>query len=173
MKTMLMTSLLCATCLCSHAQGMGAMQPSECTLPEVAAAWRAEPGSVELQTDTVAPTVSGVVGRPYRVTLQPCAGKFCTPGTWAGLFPVTVPHDGRYRVAINDMSAWLDVFSAAGKNEGVMCEHAGCAPIRKIVQFDLKAGQQWVQIVTRKPAELDFLVVPVRSGSPTLDLKSH
>jgi hypothetical protein len=54
-----------------------------------------------------------------------------------------------------------------------MCEHAGCAPIRKIVQFDLKAGQQWVQIVTRKPAELDFLVVPVRSGSPTLSLKSH
>lgn len=173
MRSLLMTSLLCVIFSWGHAQGMGAMQPSECTLPEVAAAWRTQPGTLERQTDTVPPAASGLVGTPYRVTLQPCAGKFCEPGTWAGLFPVTVPHDGRYRVAVNDMSAWLDVFSVTGKNEGVMCEHAGCAPIRKIVQFDLKAGQQWVQIVTRKPTELDFLVVPVRSVSPTLNLKAH
>lgn len=169
MKTLLMTSLLCVLGAGSHAHDMN-KTPTECTLPELAAAWRTQPGSLERQTDTVPPAVSGVIGTPYQAVLQPCSGKFCEAGTWAGLFAVTVPQDGRYRVAVNDMSAWLDVFSVAGKNDGLMCEHAGCAPIRKIVQYDLKAGQHWVQIVTRKPAELVFLMVPVKSGSAISNL---
>lgn len=152
-----------------HAHGPNGIQTVECTLPDVVAAWRNPTGSLEGQTDIVAPSRSGEAGIPYRVSLQPCASKYCEPGTWAGLFPIFIPRDGRYRVAVDDMSAWVDVFSAFGKNDGLMCEHAGCAPIRKIVQFELKAGQQWVQLVTRKPTELGFLVVPVVGGKGSLN----
>lgn len=162
MNTKLFASLLLFVSLGTAAQERSAAM-TDCSLPDVAHAWQVHGKALPTLTEALVSTSAGQPGESYRVALLPCADKQCHPGSRAGLFHIHIPADGRYRVAVSDMSVWLDVLSSPGKAEGVMCEHAGCAPIKKIVQFDLKAGPNWVQLSTRKELnEVQFLVMPVR-----------
>jgi hypothetical protein len=131
-----------------------------CEWPELQAAWSGPGRSVAGVWQRDAADLASEVGQALRVRLEPCAFDWCKPGSHAAMVKVNVPRDARYRVAIDQM-AWIDVYTATEKLEGVMCEHSGCQPIRKILQYDLKAGHHWVSVQGRSPSEIGVLVIGV------------
>lgn len=145
----------------AHAQMQHRDASRECTLPDVASAWARPHATMPTRLDTIGADRAGDVGQPYRGALAPCSGTHCKPGQFFGLFPVRVLMPGRYRVAV-DVPVWIDVVTSSGLAEGLVCEHTGCEPIRKIMQFELKAGIQWVSLAGARPGEVGFLVLPVR-----------
>jgi hypothetical protein len=140
-------------------QSVRASQPS-CQLPEVMAAWRKPPASIATVTARQAGDLAGHTEQPYRVTLQPCAADWCKAGSYAAMVKVDIAQAGRYRVAVDSM-LWIDLHSAGQKLEGVLCEHSGCAPLRKIVQFDVSAGPHWVTLEGREAGEVGLMVARV------------
>ena len=141
------------------------MQPRSknqtCTLPDVAATWAKPHSAMATRLDTVAADQAGEAGQPYRGELKPCSGPHCKPGQYFGMFPVRVLLPGRYRVAV-DVPLWIDVVTETGLAEGLMCEHTGCDPVRKIMQFELKTGVQWIALSGARPGEVGFALLPVR-----------
>jgi hypothetical protein len=86
-------------------------------------------------------------------------------GTYAGVFALSIPSSGRYRIAI-DGPYWIDVV-ADGKlvppsdYEGLH----GCPAPRKIVEFLLERAQQLVlQLSGATQATLRLTITPVPKG---------
>ncbi len=141
------------------AQTMSHSVGSSCTLKELMRAWQRPPASFPTFTGIVDTDVRAQVEQPYRVVLNACVRDGCKPNSFEGAFPVEIRTPGRYRIAI-DQPAWIDVIGDSGKIEGLLCEHPGCNPIRKIVQFELPAGRHWLHLSAAFQAEVGFLVAP-------------
>jgi hypothetical protein len=110
----------------------------------------------------------------YRVILLP-AGQVSFPvapgktspgeGTYAGVFTLTVPAAGKYRIAI-DSAFWIDVVAngtlvAASDYEG---QHDCQAP-RKIVEFVLDGKKPWVlQLSGASQAAVRLTITPASVG---------
>lgn len=155
----LMTLLLLLVTSNAPAQTMSHSVEASCTLKELMRTWQRPPASFPTFAGTVATDVRAQVDQPYRVVLNACMREGCKPDSFEGTFPLDIRTPGRYRIAI-DQPAWIDVIGDSGKVEGLMCEHTGCQPIRKIVQFELKAGRHWLQLSAAARAEIGFLVAP-------------
>lgn len=158
----LLTSLAAlAMASASPAQSMSDRPDARCTLPEVLLAWSRPPASIATVTERRAADVAAQVDRPYRLSLSACASPWCKPGSHAAMVKVHVPQPGRWRVALDTMM-WIDVWTADARQDGVLCEHHGCLPLRKIVQYDLAAGPHWVVVEGRHPGESHLLLTRVR-----------
>jgi hypothetical protein len=132
----------------------------ECQLPEVARAWHQLPVSFPTVQRRDAGDMAAAVAQPYRVNLSPCAAEWCKPGSYAAMVKMRFSASGRYRVAVDQM-LWVDVYSQDTTLEGVLCEHSGCDPIRKIVQFDVSSGDHWVVAESKWAGEFGLLVTKV------------
>jgi len=141
------------------ADGKGPV-PAICEWPELPAAWHAPGRSVAGVQQREASDLASDVGQVLRIQLEPCAAEWCKPGSFAAMVKVHVPKEARYRVAVDQM-VWIDVYATSDKLEGLMCEHSGCQPVRKIVQYDFKAGSHWVAVQGRSAGELGVLVIGV------------
>lgn len=126
-------------------QSQPVMQQSggACSLPGVLQAWNQAPLSTANVSDRRSSDLAAGVNQPYRVSLAPCVAAWCKAGSYAAMVKFEIPQSGRWRVALDTM-LWIDVWTADGKQEGVLCEHHGCQPLRKIVQYDLRPGPHWV-----------------------------
>ena len=102
-------------------------------------------------------------------TLQRC--ELLALATQALQPNLTIHPDARLREM--DFGAWeghawdsigqsaIDVWTADAKQEGVLCEHHGCQPLRKIVQYDLKPGAHWVVLEGKAPGDTGLLLTRV------------
>jgi hypothetical protein len=141
-------------------QGSQSQSVAACQLPEVLNAWSKPVLSVASVAHRNANDLGGTVQSPYRVQLLACAADWCKPGSFAAMVKIDLPQQGRYRVAVDEM-LWIDVLTATQKVEGLLCEHSGCQPIRKIVQYDLKAGPHWIVLESKMPGDSGLLVTKV------------
>lgn len=152
----MMTSLLAAMLL----------QAAPTTAP-VCAATVAPPMGLEAWA-----TVSGIAtdaiepGRTMRLKLQPIAAvklallpeRPPAPGTFGGLYRVTIATAGTYRVALA-AGAWIDLIHsgksvfASGHMEG-----PACSGIRKIVDFALEPGSYMLQLSGAKATDMRVLI---------------
>jgi len=96
----------------------------------------------------------------YRVSLSRCNSAWCEPASHAAMVKIDVPQGGRWRVALDTM-LWIDVWNGDTKLTGVLCEHHGCQPLRKIVQYDLQPGAHWVVLLGKAAGESGVLVTRV------------
>lgn len=131
-----------------------------CTLPNVLQAWQKPAASIAPASERNAAGLAGSVNQPYRVALAPCTAVWCKPGGHAAMVKIDIPQAGRWRVALDTM-LWIDVWTADAKQEGVLCEHHGCSPLRKIVQYDLKPGPHWVVVDGTAPGDTGLLLTRV------------
>lgn len=143
---------------------------------------QAAPAAAPACTATVAPpagleawsTISGIAtdpiapGRTTGLMLQPAATvKFAlapervpAPGTFGGVYHVSIAAAGTYRLALSS-GAWIDLvrdgksLTSAGHMEG-----AACSGIRKIVDFALEPGTYALQLSGAKGAEMRVLIAP-------------
>lgn len=142
----------------AQAQMQASQMPvSECQLPELMLNWRRPPASLSTVSVRAASDTAGQTDQPYRVTLQPCQADWCKPGSHAAMLKMAITQAGRYRVAVDSM-LWIDLYSNAQKLEGVLCEHSGCQPLRKIVQYDVLPGSHWVVLEGRETGDVGLLV---------------
>lgn len=143
------------------AQMRQASPPAECTVPDLLQAWARPAASMPTFQDTIGSEQAGSVGQLFRVRLEACSSASCKPDHFYGLFPIRVLVAGRYRIAV-DAPVWIDVVTRSGLAEGLMCEHLGCDPVRKVMQFELKPGVQWVALSGKRGADISFVVLTVR-----------
>ncbi|HEX7695069.1 MAG TPA: hypothetical protein VF409_11305 [Sphingomonas sp.] len=117
-------------------------------------------------------TVSGIAtdpieaGRPTDMKLQPVAvltfalppERSPTPGTFGGVYHVTIATAGTYRIALA-AGAWIDLVrdGEAVATSGHM-EGAPCSGIRKIVDFVLDPGTYTLQLSGAKTADMRLLI---------------
>jgi hypothetical protein len=120
-------------------------------------AWTSAPG---MTADLIAP------GKNIMLTLQPADGvtfpmpleRKPIPGTFGGVYHVTVAAAGTYRVVLQN-GAWIDLvrdgksLTSVGHMEGTPC-----SGIRKIVDFDLQPGIYIVQLSNAKTAQMRILI---------------
>lgn len=120
-------------------------------------AWTSAPG---MTADVIAP------GKNIMLTLQPADSvtfpmpleRKPIPGTFGGVYHVTVAAAGTYRVVLQN-GAWIDLvrdgksLTSVGHMEG-----APCSGIRKIVDFDLQPGTYIVQLSNAKTAQMRILI---------------
>lgn len=103
--------------------------------------------------------------RTYEITLHPQTAVDFTvepgrvlldEGSYAGFLAVTVPDPGRYRFSFSAAS-WVDVVGD-GKNldPARFAGRHACKPLRKLVEYDLDAGKQYMLMLSgaSKPAML-------------------
>lgn len=151
-----------------------AVQAQDCTPEAIAAArgavWEtwARPAPLAAGQDaTGAPAVKA--GSAVRLTLVPMAsirlaakpGKAATdakaPG-FGGIVAFTAPTAGRYRIALQT-PAWVDVVSNGRSVPSQRHGHGeACSGIRKIVDFDLPAGNHHIQISNDDKSETTLMV---------------
>lgn len=158
---MMLPVVAVAMAAAAHAQPMTPRTDAPCSMPEVLQAWSRPPASIAPVTERRVSDVAGQVDRPYRLTLAACSAPWCKAGSHAAMVKIHVPQAGRWRVALDTM-LWIDVWTADAKQEGVLCEHHGCLPLRKVVQYDLAAGPHWVVVEGRAPGESHLLLTRVR-----------
>jgi hypothetical protein len=107
-----------------------------------------------------------ILGTAADATLQPTPTiKFTIdpskPGgsvSHGGLFAFTVPAAGKYRVALGS-GAWIDVIE--DKKAAVSTAHGhgpDCTGVRKMVDYDLKAGRHILQVSANGAPELTLMV---------------
>jgi hypothetical protein len=159
MNRWLSLSVWLAACA-ANAQPMTQAADPACTLPELLMAWNKPPASIATVTERRASDLAGSVNQPYRASLAPCAAAWCAPGSHAAMVKINVPQAGRWRVALDTM-LWIDVWNANARQEGVLCEHHGCQPLRKIVQYDLQPGTHWVVLQGKAPGDSGLLLTRV------------
>lgn len=120
-------------------------------------AWSGAPG---MTADVIAP------GKNIALTLQPVEGvtfplvpaRPPAPGTFGGVYHVTIATAGTYRVALQK-GAWIDLVrdgkpsASSGHMEG-----APCSGIRKIVDFALQPGTYAVQLSGAKTSDMRILI---------------
>lgn len=109
----------------------------------------------------------------YRIVLLPAsqvalpvtAGKTSPDGTYAGVFALTVPAAGKYRVAI-DAAFWIDI--AANGKLVPASDYEGrhdCNAPRKIVEFVLDGKAPWVlQLSGASQAAVRLTITPAAVG---------
>jgi hypothetical protein len=95
------------------------------------------------------------VGRTYSAALTASEGmtyvvplpKPAAPGTFGGLFTLTVDTAGTYSIALGE-GAWIDVAPAAGKVLSSVAHGHGpaCTSIHKVVDFALQPGAYVIQV---------------------------
>lgn len=120
-------------------------------------AWSVAPG---MTADVIAP------GKNIALTLQPIDSvtfpmpleRKPAPGTFGGVYHVTVATAGIYRVALQN-GAWIDLVRD-GKSLTSVAHTEGppCSGIRKIVDFALQPGTYVVQISGAKVAQTRILI---------------
>ena len=68
-------------------------------------------------------------------------------GPFAGLLPMTVPRDGRYRIG-TDRALWIEVVAGQARLEPLAFEmQTGCPTLFKAVVYELKAGPRyWLEL---------------------------
>lgn len=109
------------------------------------------------------------IGTSVRATLHPLADlaftvpppqKASPPATQGGLFAFAVTRPGRYRVALGT-PAWVDVVAAGRTATAVAHGHGpACSGIRKMVDFDLRAGRYLLQVAGHEGSALTLMVTP-------------
>ncbi|MER2539270.1 MAG: hypothetical protein ABTQ26_08510 [Azonexus sp.] len=132
---------------------------SVCQIPLITQTWNKAPRLVEGSNSRINSN-AGTTEQPYRLALKECLSNECNNAAFQASIPINIPKNGRYRVAIDQM-LWIDTYDQKSKLEGVLCEHSGCAPIRKIVQYDLQAGLHWVTLSGKAASEVGLLVTEV------------
>lgn len=160
MREALIALSLSLSVVAAAAQPMMKPAAGTCTLPDVLTAWHKPPASIAPVAERRMGDLAGSVNQPYRVSLAPCSAAWCKPGGHAAMVKVDVPQAGRWRVALDTM-LWIDVWTADAKQEGVLCEHHGCQPLRKIVQYDLQPGPHWVVLEGKAPGDTGLLLTRV------------
>lgn len=100
--------------------------------------------------EEVAPIMPGL--QPLSATLLHADGvaHTVTPkrsGPFAGLVPVAVPHDGRYRIS-TDAALWIEVVTGAERLAPQAFEmQSACPTLFKTVEYQLKADRRyWVEL---------------------------
>ncbi|WP_066826150.1 hypothetical protein [Sphingomonas mali] len=120
-------------------------------------AWSVAPG---MTADVIAP------GKTIALTLQPVDGvtfplplpRKPAPGTFGGVYHVTIATAGTYRVALQN-AGWIDLvrdgksLTSVGHMEGPTC-----SGIRKIVDFALQPGRYTLQLSGAKTAQMRILI---------------
>jgi hypothetical protein len=166
MARIVVPTLLMVAGHASHAQH-GTGSAAKCSLLELEKTWHRSAAQVpELTHRTEQPTWVGRTETTYQIKLRPCDENDCGKFGYRAWLPVAIPLAGRYRVAIDQM-LWIDAHGRQGLVEGVLCEHAGCAPMRKIVQYDLPAGTHWISLSGKTGTPAGVLVSRV-SDSDTV-----
>lgn len=129
-------------------------------MPMLLMAWNKPAMSIAPVAERRAADLAGSVGQPYRVSLSRCNSAWCEPASHAAMVKIDEPQGGRWRVALDTM-LWIDVWNGDTKLTGVLCEHHGCQPLRKIVQYDLQPGAHWVVLLGKAAGESGVLVTRV------------
>lgn len=138
----------------------GTPLPETCALPEVMRAWQTD-GGVRANSTSRDPAEAGARTQVrYGVVLKACSDTWCKPEGHSALLKVDIAQDGRYRISTDQM-LWIDLYDTSQKLEGLLCEHSGCRPIRKIVQYDVKAGPHWVALEGKSAGNVNVLVTKV------------
>lgn len=164
-KSLCLAVAICLNSLVATAEMVPQMNSNAasgtCQLPELLIAWEGPAQSVPSVSTRQASDAANRTEQPVRVALQSCAADWCKPGSWVAMIKFDIPATGRYRVAVDQM-LWIDLHTASQKLEGVLCEHSGCQPIRKIVQFDVQSGAHWVVLEGRAVADVGVLMSRVK-----------
>ena len=102
---------------------------------------------------------TGVMLQPVeKVAFAPAPGRAPKPGTFGGVYQVTIVTAGTYRIAL-EAAAWIDLvrdgkmLPSAGHTEG-----PACSGIRKIVDFTLEPGRYSLQLSGAKEAPMRILI---------------
>jgi hypothetical protein len=125
-------------------------------LPASLAGWR-DPLAAEMLTP----------GRAARLTLRPVAeagfivppGRAAAAGTYGGVVRFVVERPGTYRIALQ-RTGWIDVVGSGRAIASTAHGHGpACSSIRKIVDFDLAAGEYALQLSGLDQADAVAMVV--------------
>ncbi|TKB82161.1 MAG: hypothetical protein E8D45_00890 [Nitrospira sp.] len=100
--------------------------------------------------EEVAPIMPGL--QPISITFLNADGVSLTvtpkrSGSSAGLLPIAVPRDGRYRISA-DTALWIEVVAGQERLEPQAFEmQTGCSTLFKTVVYELKAGPRyWMEL---------------------------
>ena len=87
--------------------------------------------------------------------------KAAAPGTYSGMWQITVASPGTWRVVLGTR-AWIDMIGPDGQPVASAAHEMGpaCTGIRKIVEFPLQAGTHTIQIVGSVGPDATIMVVP-------------
>jgi hypothetical protein len=120
-------------------------------------AWSVAPG---MTTDAIAPgkNIALALDPIDNVTFPLAPDRKPAPGTFAGVYHVTVVTAGIYRVALQN-GAWIDLVRD-GKSLTSVAHMEGppCSGIRKIVDFALQPGVYTLQLSGAKTAQMRILI---------------
>jgi hypothetical protein len=102
---------------------------------------------------------TGLMLQPVeKVAYSPSPSRAPRPGTFGGVYQVTVATAGTYRIAL-EAGAWIDVVRDGKVLESVAhTEGPPCSGIRKIVDFTLAPGRYSVQLSGAKAAPMRVLI---------------
>ncbi len=155
--SLLLTLVIAVMPAVGHAQTQAASPPATCStamntaLPAAWSAW------TQAESLTAAPNAATqpemALGHAYTVTLSPIASvqyplalKKVTPGSFGGLFMLTIDKAGTYSVAL-DNGGWLDMVRDGQSLRSSAHGHGpDCSTIHKIVEFDLTPGHYTLQL---------------------------
>lgn len=94
------------------------------------------------------------------VVLAPAPRRAVRPGSSGGVFAVTLPGAGRYRVALGG-PAWVDLVRD-GRTVASAAHGQACAGVRKMVDFDLRPGRYLLQVADSPSPTLQLMVARLR-----------
>lgn len=120
-------------------------------------AWSVAPG---MTADAIAPgkNIALTLDPIDKVTFPLAPGRKPVPGTFGGIYHVTVAAAGTYRVALQN-GAWIDLVRDGKSLTSVAhMEGAPCSGIRKIVDFALQPGTYTLQLSGAKGAQMRILI---------------
>jgi len=120
-------------------------------------AWSVAPG---MTADAIAPgkNIALALDPIDKVTFPLTPDRKPAPGTFGGVYHVTVATAGTYRVVLQN-GAWIDL-ARDGKSLTSVAhmEGAPCSGIRKIVDFALQSGTYTLQLSGAKTAQMRILI---------------
>ncbi|WP_298091581.1 homogentisate 1,2-dioxygenase [uncultured Sphingomonas sp.] len=161
----------------AHAAALAAAQaaaPAPCPtspapLPAMLSGWRQSAPVAAAQNTRGVSRAMLPIGTSVRAALHPFAElaftvppppKASSPAAQGGLFAFSITRPGRYRVAL-DAPAWVDVVAAGRAATAVAHGHGpACSGIRKMVDFDLRAGRYLLQVAGHEGSSLTLMVTP-------------
>lgn len=115
----------------------------------------ATPVSMASDAEGELPTIT--LDEPYEITLHPQSEVafsvepsrvMLAEGSYAGFMDISVPTSGRYRFSFSGES-WVDMV-ADGRtlDTTLFAGRHGCNPLRKLVDYDLEAGQNYMLMLS-------------------------
>ena len=120
-------------------------------------AWSVAPG---MTADAIAPgkNIALALDPVDKVTFPLAPDRKPAPGTFGGVYHVTVATAGTYRVALQS-GAWIDLIRDGKSLTSIAyMEGAPCSGIRKIVDFALQPGTYTLQLSNAKAAQMRILI---------------